>query len=200
MRTIRKTLRYVLPFYLGVFCQWIVSQAIATTMAFPNSLFQPRDLYQFYIFAFVLGNFICRSYRLFLSLLRSGSSFIIRPTWLLTLCLVAIAIFMGVASWYRYPKSAWMVGGLLLVQGMLSGLLYTSTLSVVGEKNKEPGVKEFSRAFITVSSVSGAVTAGFLGLYLEQVFVNHCVSVEDHSHDCYTRFVGKWNTTTACDW
>ena len=48
--------------------------------------------------------------------------------------------------------------------------------------------------------VSGAVTAGFLGLYIEHVFLDHCVDVEKHNQYCYTRVVGKWNTTTRCDW
>jgi hypothetical protein len=92
-----------------------------------------------------------------------------------------------------------MVGGVLFVVGLLAGLLYTSTFTVVGE-NKAPGFKEFCRAFTTVASVSGALTAGFLGLYLEHVFVHHCTKVEKHNQYCYTRIVGKFNTTVQCDW
>ena len=199
LTAMKGTLWYVVPLYIGVFSQWLVSQSVVTTMAFPNSLFHPRDLYQFYMFAFLLGNFISRSYRLIASLVNQGSNFLIRPTWIVTLTLVAILAFLSTATWYRTPPSTWMVGGLLLLQGLLGGVLYTSTFSVVGE-NKEAGVKEFCRAFTTVASVGGAVTAGFLGLYFERLFVEHCVYVERHLESCYTRVVGRWNTTKSCDW
>ncbi|XP_031570404.1 protein BTN1-like [Actinia tenebrosa] len=199
LMAIRQTLRYVLPFYIGVLSQFVILQSVVTTMAFPNDLFHPRDLYQFYVFAFVLGNFISRSYRVILSLFRNGSTLLIRPTWILSMCLVAVLIFLSVCSWYRSPQSAWMVGGVLLGVGLLAGLLYTSTFTVVGE-DEPPSVKEFCRAFTTVASVSGALTAGFLGLFLEHVFLHHCTSVEKHNQYCYTRIVGKFNTTVKCDW
>ena len=199
LTAMKQMLRYVVPFYIGVFSQWMVTQSVVTTMAFPSTLFHPRDLYQLYMFAFLLGNFISRSYRLVLSFFEWGSTFLIRPTWIITLSLVSIFVFLCTSTWYRSPPSAWMVAGILLLQGILGGLLYTSTFSVAGE-NKGPGVKEFCRAFTTVASVSGAVTAGFLGLYIEHVFLDHCVDVEKHNQYCYTRVVGKWNTTTRCDW
>lgn len=199
LTAIKQTLRYVLPFYIGVLSQFLTLQSVVTTMAFPNRLFHPRDLYQFYMFAFVLGNFISRSYRLILGLFRNASTLLIRPTWILSMCLVAIFIFLSVCSWYRSPQSAWMVGGVLFSVGLLAGLLYTSTFTVVGE-DKPPALKEFCRAFTTVASVSGALTAGFLGLFVEHIFLHHCTSVEKHNQYCYTRVVGKFNTTVKCDW
>ncbi|KAJ7365801.1 battenin CLN3 protein [Desmophyllum pertusum] len=72
-----QAIKQILPTILCVVISWIseylVTQGVITTYAFPNSPFPPRDYYQYYITLFLMGEFIGRSYLALVSLISQNS-------------------------------------------------------------------------------------------------------------------------------
>ncbi|EDO45680.1 predicted protein, partial [Nematostella vectensis] len=92
--------RGILPIMLSVIFAWIaeylIIQAVITTIAFTNAPFPPRDHYQYYIFVFLGGELFGRSWI---------PRLIIRRLWILALVEIAHLVFFAFAAWYRFLPS-----------------------------------------------------------------------------------------------
>ena len=64
---ISQMLPNLIPIFIAWFSEYMIIQSVITTLAFPNAPFRPRDHYQYYIFVFLGGEVVGRSYLVVLS-------------------------------------------------------------------------------------------------------------------------------------
>ncbi|KAJ7385232.1 battenin CLN3 protein [Desmophyllum pertusum] len=154
----------ILPLVIALFVayvsEYIIIQSVITTMAFPNAPFPPRVHYRYYIFIFLSGEFIARSYLAVIASLKPSlvSVFAIRRIWILSLLLVAQLVFFTLAAWYRFLHDVWIVFILIFLAGLGAGAAFTNAFVVVSET--EPKFKEFSMGFATIGMGAGTFCAG----------------------------------------
>lgn len=187
-----QAIKQILPTILCVVVSWmsefLVTQGVITTYAFPNSPFPPRDHYQYYITLFLLGEFIGRSYLAFVSLIKQEfiSKVMVRKLWLLTVIEVSILVFCLFAAWYRFLPN---ISTLLLTSflaGLIIGIMYANVLQMFTESYEFP-LREFVLGFVAVATGMGILIAGLLGLVVEPFFRQHCLTITDLSEYCFTR-------------
>ena len=109
--TAGKILPLVLALFVCYVSEYVIIQAVITTMAFPNAPFPPRVHYRYYIFIFLSGEFIARSYLAVIASLKPSlvNVFAIRRIWILSLILFGQLIFFTLAAWYRFLHDVWIV-------------------------------------------------------------------------------------------
>ena len=181
--------------------QFLVTQAVITTYAFPNSPFPPRDHYQYYITLFLLGEFIGRSYLAVVSFIREElvPKLMVRKLWALTIIEVCILIFCLFVTWYRFLPDITTLLLLSFLAGLIIGIMYANVLQVFTESYEFP-VKEFVLGFVASATGIGVFTAGLLGLVIEPLFRQHCLTITDLAEYCFTRTDPNAvsNVTSSC--
>ena len=189
----------VVAFFVGYFSEFLTLNGVVTTLAFPNSLFDPRNHFVYYACVFMIGECIGRSYISFLAFINVQYALVITKTWILSIILFGLFNFLTLASWYRFLPSVWIVLLLCFVVGLLAGSLYLNTYLVVTARgqNDEKG-KAFSRAFLSVGPSAGVLFAGIVGLGLEPALRTHCLESSHFREFCFTRSMYGWNKTTSC--
>lgn len=187
-----QAIKQILPTILCVVISWmsefLVTQGVITTYAFPNSPFPPRDHYQYYITLFLLGEFIGRSYLAFVSLIKQEfiSKVTIRKLWLLTVIEVSILVFCLFAAWYRFLPNISILLFISFLAGLIIGIMYANVLQLFTESYEFP-LREFVLGFVAVATGMGILIAGLLGLVVEPFFRQHCLTITDLSDYCFTR-------------
>lgn len=181
--------------------EFLVTQGVVTTYAFPNSPFPPRDHYQYYITLFLLGEFIGRSYLALVSLIcqKFLAKVMVRKLWLLTVIEVSILVFCLFAAWYRFLPNITPLLFIAFFAGLIAGIMYANVLQVFTESYKFP-LREFVLGFVAVATGMGILIAGLLGLVVEPFFRQHCMTITDLSEYCFTRTDpnGISNITSLC--
>lgn len=187
-----QAIKQILPTILCVVISWmsefLVTQGVVTTYAFPNSPFPPRDHYQYYITLFLLGEFIGRSYLALVSLIKQEflPKVMVRKLWLLTIIEVSILVFCLFAAWYRFLPNIISLLFITFLAGLIIGIMYANVLQVFTESYEFP-LREFVLGFVAVATGMGILTAGLLGLVVEPFFRQHCMTITDLSEYCFTR-------------
>ena len=183
--------------FVGYFAEFLSLNAVITTLAFPNSPFDPRSHFVYYACVFMIGECIGRSYLSLVTLLEAKCVFVIKQTWVISAILFGLFVFLTIASWNHFLPSVWIVLFIVFNLGLLAGSLYLNTFLVASKKQDQRG-KAFSRAFLSVGPSAGVLAAGLVGLVLEPVLREHCLSIATMSDYCFTRSMGGWNETTSC--
>jgi uncharacterized membrane protein len=190
----------VLPIMFSVIIAWIaeylIIQAVITTIAFVNAPFPPRDHYQYYIFVFLGGELFGRSYLIFFSYIKPSwiPKLVIRRLWTLATAEVAILIFFIFAAWYRFLPSVSIPLIISFIAGVIIGIMYVNMLTVFTEI-KDNTQREFVLGYASAATGCGAFTAGLLGLVVEPWLRRHCLTVSVSSDYCFTRSIG---TPSSC--
>jgi len=193
---------HILPLVIALFVayvsEYVIIQSVITTMAFPNAPFPPRVHYRYYIFIFLSGEFIARSYLAVIASLKPSlvNVFAIRRIWILSLILMGQLVFFTLAAWYRFLHDVWIVFILIFGAGLGAGAAFTNAFVVVSETDAK--FKEFSMGFATIGMGAGTFCAGVVGLLMEPVIRDHCLAVSDVGDYCFTRPFGGWNQTIGC--
>lgn len=193
---------HILPLVVALFVayvsEYVIIQSVITTMAFPNAPFPPRVHYRYYIFIFLSGEFIARSYLAVIASLKPSlvNIFAIRRIWILSLILVVQLVFFTLAAWFRFLHDVWIVFILIFAAGLGAGAAFTNAFVVVSETDAK--FKEFSMGFATIGMGAGTFCAGVVGLLMEPLIRDHCLAVSDVGDYCFTRPLGGWNQTIGC--
>lgn len=198
LSTAGKILPLVGSLFIAYVSEYVIIQSVITTMAFPSAPFPPRVHYRYYIFIFLSGEFIARSYLAVIASLKPSlvNVFAIRRIWILSLVLVAQLVFFTLAAWYRFLHDVWIVFILIFIAGLGAGAAFTNAFVVVSET--DPRFKEFAMGFATIGMGAGTFCAGVVGLLMEPVIRDHCLLVSDVGDYCFTRPFGGWNQTLSC--
>ena len=194
-----QNLHLALAFFVGYFSEFLTINGVVTTLAFPNSPFDPRNHFVYYACVFMIGECIGRSYVSLLTFLNAKFTLVIARTWILSAILFSLLILLTLASWYRFLHSVWIVLLLCFSVGLLAGCLYLNTFLVVTARDSDDANgKAFSRAFLSVGPSAGVLLAGIVGLVLEPALRNHCLESSQFREFCFTRSMHGWNKTTSC--
>ena len=100
----------LIPIYVAFFSEYLIIQSVITTLAFPNAPFKPRDHYQYYIFVFMVGEVVGRSYLVALSYGKAEWAEKVKFPHLRVLSAIEVLhlLFFVLAAWYRFLSSACM--------------------------------------------------------------------------------------------
>ncbi|KXJ22641.1 protein BTN1 [Exaiptasia diaphana] len=191
-------LHLVVAIFVAYVCEYVTIQAVITTMAFPNAPFPPRVHYRYYIFIFLAGEFVARSYLALVSSLMPSlvPKLIVRRLWILSLILVVHFMFFLAAAWYRFIHDVWIVFTFIFTAGLAAGAAFANAFVIVSDSTA-PSYKEFAMGFATIGMGAGTFLAGAIGLLLEPYLRVHCLGISDVPDYCFTRpFVG-WNATAG---
>lgn len=196
--TAHDILHLVAAIFVAYVCEYVTIQAVITTMAFPKSPFPPRVHYRYYIFIFLAGEFVARSYLALVSSLKPSlvPKLIVRKLWILSLILVLHFIFFLAAAWYRFIHDVWVVFTFIFTAGLAAGAAFANAFVIVSDST-EPRYKEFAMGFATIGMGAGTFLAGAIGLILEPYIREHCLGISKSPDYCFTRPFGGWNATAA---
>ena len=193
---VSQLLPLVLSLFVAYVSEYVTIQAVITTMSFSNAPFPPRVHYRYYVFIFLAGEFLARSYLAFIGFVRPHlvSTFAIHRIWVLSLVLLCHLVFLLSAAWYRFVHDVWIVFTFIFTAGLAAGAAFANAFMVVAETAK-PEHKEFAMGFATIGMGAGTFVAGVIGLLLEPLIREHCLVVSSVPDNCFTRPFGGWNST-----
>ena len=187
----RKDMSLFLSFFVGEFGKFFLLQAVVTTLAFPNAPFQPRDHYQYYVFAVMVGDVFGTSYGLVWHCLKCSLPAYTRHTWFFASVIMACVFFLVFASWFRFLPNVWIVLVVAFFVGLTEGVLFNCTFAAAASDSSSARHKGFSRAFLTAGQGAGLLSAALLGLYIEPLLKKHCFHISEHPANCLTRLMYK---------
>ncbi|XP_062309260.1 battenin isoform X2 [Osmerus eperlanus] len=150
---IKGLLGFVLPLGLVYFAEYFINQGLMELLYFPNFVFSHAEQYRWYQTLYQVGVLISRS---------SLCCLKIRTIWALSLLQCVNAVLLGLAVYYEFLPSGWLVFGIVLYEGLLGGAAYVNTFYFI---SKETGdrQREFAMAAASVGDSMGialsAVTA-----------------------------------------
>ena len=186
---------------ISLMSEFLVMEAVITTYAFPNSPFPPRDHYQYYINLFLLGELIGRSYLAVVSFVKEElvPKLMVRKLWALKIIEVCILIFCLLATWYRFLPDITTLLLLSFLGGLIIGIIYANVLQVFTESYEFP-LREFVLGFVAFAVGIGVFAASLLGLVVEPLFRQHCLTTTDLAEYCFTKTDpnGASNVTSSC--
>ena len=188
----RKDMSLFLSFFVGEFGKFFLLQAVVTTLAFPNAPFQPRDHYQYYVFAVMVGDVFGTSYGLVWHCLKCSLPAYTRHTWFFASVIMACVFFPGVCKLVSFSTQC--VDCIIFVAffvGLSHGVLFNCTFASAASDSSSARHKGFSRAFLTAGQGAGLLSAALLGLYIEPLLKKHCFHIFEHRANCLTRLMYK---------
>jgi len=177
-----------LPSFWTFFSEYVLLQSLITTLAYQNLPFPPRDHYVYYSLLFMTGEVMGRSI--------CGIIGLIKPTWYLKptrslLMLLALMemlhmFFFLLESWYRFLPGIGITLLLCFTGGFIVGLLFFLTFEIT-RINFEGLEREFALPLSLVPFVVSVFLAALIGLYVEPIIKEHCMSEAINSEFCFTR-------------
>ncbi|XP_029209755.2 battenin-like [Acropora millepora] len=175
--------------FLTYFAEYLSNQSIITTLAFSNSSFSPRDHYQYYMICYQLGKFLGRSHIFVLTCACANLVPYVRiqRTWILALIGLAHMFFFLTSSWFRFVPHVSIILALCFTEGFVVGSMFLNSIYTVSEKITDPTKREFALSLLTIGDAFGKLTAGMLGLHLEQQLKSHCMIDLKLGNNCITR-------------
>ena len=184
--------------FVGYAVKYLTLQSIVTTLAFPSAPFDPRDHYQYYVMLYLFADFMGRSYGLFLFLFKCVETTpVTKHTWIISAAIVALQMVLVFASWFRFLPNVQVAFAIVFMFGLLNGVLYCNSFSAACRDFSGLHI-EYGRAFLVIASTIGIVTAGLLGLLVEDELTEHCLNTLGQSEYCLTRSTGGWNASLSC--
>ena len=178
----------LLPLFIAWFADYLTIQAVVTTMAFPNAPFEPRDHYQYYVAARMLGEVVGRSYLAILSFIKLdwAEKAKFPYLWVFAIIQVALLLFFILAAWYRFLTSVWIVVVITFFRGVVIGVAYVNALAFF--RDRFEGLRrEFAMGYILVSIALGSSVAALMGLITEPLLLDHCKTLVNKKDLCFTR-------------
>ena len=196
---IRQMIPSLIPLFIAWNSEYLIIQSVITTLAFSNAPFRPRDHYQYYIFLYLGGEVIGRSYLVVLCYLRPelAERAKLPHLWILSSVEVAHLLFFFFAAWYRFLPSVWIVLIVSFTGGVTIGVLYVNALALFSDRF-EGRYKEFAMGYAVVSMAGGTFAAGLLGLFIEPKLRRHCILLLKTDEYCFTRSKAIENITARC--
>ena len=196
---IRQMLPQMIPIFFTFFAQYFIIQAVVTTLAFPSCPFSPSDHYEYYILVFVVGEVVGRSYVGVLSCIKEdwGDKAKFPYPWIMCLVQIMDLLFLVLAAWYRFLSSVWVVLLLVFTSGVVVGAFYVNTVIFFRNCFQER-YREFAMGYIIVGLHAGVLTAAMLGLYIEPLLREHCMTLVDNTDFCFTRSQSSNGFTSSC--
>ena len=176
--------------FIGMFVFYLLIQAIVTSLAFSNAPFPPRDHYQYYVMAVMVGDVLGCSSGMVMFLLKCSLPDYTKNTWIFALIMVTGALFLVFASWFRFLHNVWMVIFISFVVGLNAGVLYNCTFAAASSDSSSRH-KIFSHAFLVFPMAAAMLTASLLGMYIEPLLKEHCVHISKDATECLTRLMNK---------
>lgn len=187
----------VLPCAAGFCSQYLLTQTVVTTIAYKNAPFRPRDHYQYYLSIFALGEMLGRSHRLILSKTR----WLYTPTtlllWLLSSTEMLVLCFAILESWYRFLPNVGILLFLCFFAGIIQGMLFPNMLELLHLKF-EGAEREFVMGYAVLPRGLGIFLAAVIGIYVEPILMEHCISIVKESAFCLTRSKSLHSITSKC--
>ena len=172
--------------FLCMFAYYLLMQAIVTSLAFSNA--HPRDHYQYYVLAVMVGDVLGCSSGLVMFFRKCSLPDHTRHTWIFASVIVTSAFFLVFASWFRFLPNMWIVISICFVVGLNAGVLFNCTFAAAASQSSSRH-KRFSRAFLVFPIAAGMFTASLLGLYIEPLLKEHCVYISKDATECITRLM-----------
>lgn len=196
---IRQMLPNLIPIYIAWFSEYMIIQAVITTLAFPNAPFRPRDHYQYYIFVFLGGEVVGRSYLVALSYIKAdwAEKAKFPYLWVLSIIEVVHLLFFILAAWYRFLPSVWIVLLLSFTGGATIGVFFVNALAFFRDKF-DGRYKEFAMGYIVVAMGGGTFTASLVGLLTEPLLRRHCMVLLNNDDYCFTRSKVREHIISQC--
>ena len=196
---IRQMLPNLIPIYIGWFSEYMIIQAVITTLAFPNAPFRPRDHYQYYIIVFLGGEVVGRSYLVVLSYIKAewAEKAKFPHLWVLSTIEVMHLLFFTLAAWYRFLPNVWIVLLLSFTGGATIGVFFVNALSFFRD-TFEGRYKEFAMGYIVVAMGGGSFTASLVGLVTEPLLRRHCMLLLKNDDYCFTRSKAREHIISRC--
>ena len=189
----------MIPIYIAWFSEYIIIQAVITTLAFPNAPIRPRDHYQYYIFTFMGGEVVGRTYLLVLFYIKEewAEKAKFPYLWVLSVVQVMHLLFFILAAWYRFLPNVLIVLLLLFICGVSLGVLFTNAVLLFRDKFVDR-YQEFAMGCIMVGNNGAIITASLMGLYTEPLLLEHCTMLVNDIDLCFTRSKLVDGLTLSC--
>ena len=181
-------LPHLLPLFIAWFADYLTTQAVVTTLAFPNAPFEPRDDYQYYVVVRMLGEVVGRSYLVMLSIIKPDwvEKAKFSYLWVFAVIQAALLLFFILAAWYRFLTSIWIVVVISFFRGVVIGVAYVNALAFFRDRFEGPH-REFAMGYILVSIGLGSFVAALMGLITEPLLLDHCKTLVNKTDLCFTR-------------
>ena len=191
-----KTQGLFIALFASIFSKQLLVSGVVTTKAFTDVPFTPRNQYLLYMLAYGTGDFLGRPYLGFFSLCGIQDKFIIRKTWILAFLNVSILIFMVFDSWFRLLPDLYVAVVLVLINSLLSGMVFVNSFLIVGE-SLSVEEKRFCRALLTGAMWTANLAVALIALDTEARLRENCL-LFFREGACYTRSRTGWNPTISC--
>jgi hypothetical protein len=192
-----KVFPFISYFCLTFFITLVSLNSIVTTLIFPSAPFLPRDHFQYYRLLGDVGYFLGGVELLFVSCIFPDwmTFFKIRKIWFLVLLNVGHLMFFLFASWYHFISNVAVILVLCLTQGLIHGsttvhCLASSTESFTGTSDKGTAL-----GLVVTGGSVGRLTAGLIGLFVEEYLREHCTNRLMLGKFCLARYRSSvgWN-------
>eukprot|EP00771_Trimastix_marina_P001332 gnl/Trimastix_PCT/2399.p1 GENE.gnl/Trimastix_PCT/2399~~gnl/Trimastix_PCT/2399.p1 ORF type:complete len:490 (-),score=125.45 gnl/Trimastix_PCT/2399:26-1423(-) len=154
---IKSLLKYMIPLFVVYLAEYLINQAVVSTIWFKNSPFPERDHYVYYQFIYQFGVFLSRS---------SVNILPIKRIWIPSLLQIVNLIALIIQSQHNYMGYVWIVFVVILWEGLLGGATYVNAFFLLS-KEVEPGLREYSLGVTSVADSLGITLAGVLGVFIE---------------------------------
>ena len=189
----------LIPIYIAWFAEYMVLQAVITTLAFPNASIRPRDHYEYYIFTLMGGEVVGRSYIVVLSYIKAdwAEKAKFPYLWVLSIIEVVHLLFFILAAWYRFLPNVWIVMLFVFTCGVAIGVLYVNALTFFRDRF-EGRFQQFAMGYILVAVCGGTFAAAMMGLYTEPLLREHCTMLVNNTDFCFTRSKILDRFTSSC--
>lgn len=196
---ISQMLPNLIPIFIAWFSEYMIIQSVITTLAFPNAPFRPRDHYQYYIFVFLGGEVVGRSYLVVLSYVKAewAEKAKFPYLWVLSTIEVMHLLFFVFSAWYRFLPSVWIVLVLSFTGGVTIGVFFVNALAFFRDRFDDR-YKEFAMGYIVVAMGGGTFTASLVGLVTEPLLRRHCMVLLKNDDYCFTRSKAREHIMSQC--
>ena len=180
----------LIPAFIEWFAEYMIIEAVITTLAFSNAPFNSRDHYQYYMFASVRGEAVGLSYLQVLFYMKAEWAEKVvkfQYLWILSIIEVMHLLFFILVAWYRFLPNVWVVLLLLFTCSLDSGIYYVNLLAFFRD-SFEGRFQEFVMGYSVVSFAAGVVfVAALLGLQTEPLLLEHCTMSVNNTDLCFRR-------------
>ncbi|XP_077591366.1 battenin isoform X3 [Stigmatopora nigra] len=145
---------------LVYYAEYFINQGLMELLYFRKFFLSHAEQYRWYQTIYQVGVFVSRS---------SLWCVKIRKLWVLALLQVMNAIFLLLEVRYQFLPSAWLVFGIIFLEGLLGGTAYVNTFYFIS-KETEDREREFAMAAASVGDSVGIALAGVTGFPVHRYF------------------------------
>ena len=182
------------------FAMYLSNEGVITGLS--SSPFAPRAHVSYYLLSSKFGYFLGMSHLLLLSL--SCPKVLpyvrVRKTWLLALLEVAILLFFGLESWFRFVPHVGIILVLCVLSGFLAGAVYVNAALDVADAFSEPRRKELGLGSLPRGNAVGELFGILTSLLVEPWLRRHCLNTLELDEECFAQLCGNatWFYNAHC--